>query len=76
MDSRIKELGKDQRIALARIVYDLIMADKIIDDDEVVKFAKLFGEDENRTLFHQAQELSFAKAVKLLSQPGGDEKTA
>lgn len=39
MDSRIKELGKDQRIALARIVYDLIMADKIIDDDEVVKFA-------------------------------------
>lgn len=51
MDSRIKELGKDQRIALARIVYDLIMADKIIDDDEVVKFAKLFGEDENRTLF-------------------------
>lgn len=72
MDSRIKELGKDQRIALARIVYDLIMADKIIDDDEVVKFAKLFGEDENRTLFHQAQELSFAKAVKLLSQPGDE----
>ena len=41
MDSRIKDLGKDQRIALARIVYDLIMADKIIDDEEVVKFAKL-----------------------------------
>ena len=33
MDSRIKDLGKDQRIALARIVYDLIMADKIIDDE-------------------------------------------
>ena len=43
MDSRIKDLGKDQRIALARIVYDLIMADKIIDDEEVVKFAKLFA---------------------------------
>ena len=52
MDSRIKDLGKDQRIALARIVYDLIMADKIIDDEEVVKFAKLFGEENNRILFH------------------------
>ena len=72
MDSRIKDLGKDQRIALARIVYDLIMADKIIDDEEVVKFAKLFGEENNRTLFHQAQELTFAKAIKLLTQPSDD----
>lgn len=72
MDSRIKDLGKDQRIALARIVYDLIMADKIIDDEEVVKFAKLFGEENNRILFHQAQELTFAKAIKLLTQPSDD----
>ena len=72
MDSRIKDLGKDQRIALARIVYDLIMADKIIDDEEVVRFAKLFGEENNRILFHQAQELTFAKAIKLLTQPSDD----
>lgn len=72
MDSRIKDFGKDQRIALARIVYDLIMADKIIDDEEVVKFAKLFGEENNRILFHQAQELTFAKAIKLLTQPSDD----
>lgn len=72
MDSRIKDLGKDQRIALARIVYDLIMADKIIDDEEVVKFANLFGEENNRILFHQAQELTFAKAIKLLTQPSDD----
>lgn len=72
MDSRIKDLGKDQRIALARIVYDLIMADKIIDDEEVVKFAKLFGEENNRILFHLAQELTFAKAIKLLTQPSDD----
>lgn len=72
MDRRIKDLGKDQRIALARIVYDLIMADKIIDDEEVVKFAKLFGEENNRILFHQAQELTFAKAIKLLTQPSDD----
>ena len=56
MDSRIKDLGKDQRIALARIVYDLIMADKIIDDEEITKFADLFGEENNRNLFRQAQE--------------------
>lgn len=72
MDSRIKDLGKDQRIALARIVYDLIMADKIIDDEEVAKFAKLFGEENNRILFHKAQELTFAKAIKLLTQPSDD----
>lgn len=72
MDSRIKKFGKDQRIALARIVYDLIMADKIIDDKELVKFAGLFGVENNRDLFHQAQELTFAKAVKLLNQPSDD----
>ncbi len=71
MDSRIKELGKEQRIALARIVSDLIMADKIIDDEEVVTFARLFGKENSRILFHQAQELSFAKAVKLLCLPDG-----
>lgn len=72
MDNRIKELGKDQRIALARIVYDLIVADKIIDDDEIVKFEQLFGTDGNRELFRHAQELSFAKAIKLLAQPYDD----
>ena len=72
MDNRIKGLGKDQRVALARIVYDLIMADKIIDDEEVIKFANLFGKGNNRILFHQAQELTFAMAIKLLNQPYDD----
>lgn len=72
MDSRIKDLERDQRIALARIVYDLIMADKIIDDKEVAKFADLFGKENNRALFRQAQELTFAKAMKLLAMPSDD----
>ena len=42
MDKRITEFEKEQRIALARIVSDLIMADKIIDSEEVKKFAELF----------------------------------
>lgn len=69
MDSRIKEFSRDQRIALARIVSDLIMADKIIDDEEVVKFMNLFGKDDNRELFHDAQGLTFAQALKLLTLP-------
>ena len=31
MDKRIKEIKKEQRVALARIAYDLIMADNIIE---------------------------------------------
>lgn len=72
MDRRIKELNKEQRIALARIVYDLIMADKIIDDEEVKMFAELFGEEDKRELFRKAQELSFSKAIKLLGLPYSD----
>ncbi len=69
MDERIKKLGKDQQIALARVVSDLIMSDKIIDEKEVEEFAKLFGETDNRELFYLAQRISFAQALKLLNQP-------
>lgn len=68
-DNRIKSLGKDQRIALARVVSDLIMSDKIIDDKEVETFANIFGESNNRELFLLAQRISFAQALKLLVQP-------
>lgn len=42
MDKRIKEIKKEQRVALARIAYDLIMADNIIEDEEIAKYTKLF----------------------------------
>lgn len=67
MDERIKKLGKDQRIALACVVSDLIMSDKIIDDGEVIKFSNLFGKENNRDLFHDAQDLTSAQALKLLT---------
>ena len=69
MDNRITEFNRSQRIALARVVSDLIMADKIIDDAEVVKFGHLFGKEDNRELFHDAQGLTFAQALKLLTLP-------
>lgn len=74
MDDRIRKLDKDQRIALARVIYDLVMADKIIDKEEVVKFSNLFGEGNNRILFRQAQELTLAKAIKLLNYYSYDIK--
>ena len=69
MDNRITEFEKELRIALARIVSDLIMADKIIDSDEVEKFAELFDGYNKRELFRNAQELTFAQAMKLLARP-------
>lgn len=69
MDKRIRLLGKDQRIALARVVSDIIIADKIIDDDEILKFESLFGNDNNREVFLQAQRISFAQALNILVLP-------
>lgn len=64
-------IDKDLRIAMARIIYDLIMADKVIDEKEIEKFANLFGKDNSRELFLSAQEKTFADAVKSLK--GADE---
>ena len=69
MDKRIAPFNKEQKIALARIVSDLILADKIIEDSEVEKFSKLFGEKHSRELFRSAQSLTFAQAMKLLTCP-------
>lgn len=67
LKEKISRLEKDQRLALARITSDLIMSDKIIEDDEIELFAYLFGGEHNRKLFHNAQQLSFAKAIKLMT---------
>ena len=57
---------------MARIIYDLIMADKVIDEKEIEKFASLFGKDDCRELFLSAQEKTFADAVKSLKGPSGN----
>ena len=62
-------IEKDMRLAMARIIYDLIMADKVIDDKEVEKFVSLFGKGNSRSLFQCAQEQTFADAVKSLKEP-------
>ncbi len=67
-------IEKDSRLALARIIYDLIMADKVIDDKEVEKFVSLFGRENSRNLFQCAQEQTFADAVKSLKGPAVNPK--
>lgn len=69
MDNRITEFGREQRIAIARVISDLIMADKIIDDKEIKKFSNLFGNDNKRNLFRYAQEITFAQALNILIHP-------
>lgn len=76
MDQRVKEMKKEQRAALARIAYDLIMADNIIEDEELAKYTKLFGEESNRNLFYHAQKLTFAKAIKMMNFYSDDESVS
>ena len=66
MDKFVKELNREQRIALIRILSNLVMADKVIGEKEVKKFSELFGDgDDISELFLLAQRISFAQAMKL-----------
>ena len=65
----IQALDDDRRVALARIVSDLVKADKIIDDDEIKNYNAMFGAEMGRQLFLNAQSYTFAEAMKLMAQP-------
>ena len=67
-------IEKNLRLPMARIIYDLIMADKVIDEKEVEKFVNFFGKESSRYLFQCAQEQTFADAVKSLNGPGANPK--
>ena len=67
--NHIRSLDDDRRVALARIVSDLVKADKVIDDDEIENYNAMFGPDMSRQLFLNAQSYTFAEAMKLMAQP-------
>lgn len=67
--NHIRTLDDDRRVALARIVSDLVKADKVIDDDEIDSYNAMFGPDMSRQLFLNAQSYTFAEALKLMAQP-------
>lgn len=66
MDPRLKILTGQQRVALARLVADTIISDKIIDDVEIAMFDRIFGSESSRGLFEAARHLPFAQALKIL----------
>jgi len=69
-------LTKKQKEALARVMSNLIMADNVIDEEEIEKFTNLFGE-EDREIFIKAQQMTFEEAIKRLSSSGnGDRRCA
>ncbi len=67
--NHIKDLDDDRRVALARIVSDLVKADRVIDDDEIDNYNAMFGLDMSRQLFLNAQSYTLAEALKLMAQP-------
>lgn len=71
--NQIRALDDDRRVALARIVSDLVKADRVIDDDEIDSYNAMFGPDMSRQLFLNAQSYTFAEAMKLMAQPMDQE---
>ena len=71
MDPRLKILTGEQRVALARLVADTIISDKIIDDTEIAMFDRIFGSESSRELFEAARHIPFAQALKQLRSPSG-----
>lgn len=66
MNPSISKLRKDHKVAFARIMSDLIKADRIIDSEEIQNFHDMFG-GSSWDLFVEAQQMTFAKAIRTLS---------
>lgn len=63
-------LKDKERTALFRLVSDVVMADKVIDNKELDDMEALFGQpsSDNCTLYLEAQKLTFAGAIKTLAR--------
>lgn len=72
-------LERQQRIAFARIVSDLMEADYIIDEDELECFENIISTKDLRIsmdMLSEAKKISFAKAIEVLQGlPDCDKKT-
>ena len=69
-----KKLNEEIKPATARIISDIILADKIIEEDEISTYNKLVSSDSSveeskeKELFHKAKELSLSEAVDKLQE--------
>lgn len=69
-----QELKYQKKVAVARIISDAILADKIIDEDEITKYQELVGSDSTSNLFYDAKTFPLAHAVEVLQSNSTDER--
>lgn len=60
------ELEYRKKVALARVISDAILADKIIDEEEIKKYQDLVGHESTQRLFYDAMTFPLAHAVEVL----------
>ena len=63
-----QELEYQQKVAVARIVSDAILADKIIDVDEIRKYQELVGSDYESDLFYKSKKFHLAHAIDVIQR--------
>ncbi len=69
-----QELVDDKKIALARVLFDAILVDKVIDEKEIYRYQELVGNDAEHKLFSMAKMLTLAGAVEKWQKCSEEEK--
>ncbi len=69
-----QDLIESQQKALARVLSDAILADKVIDENEINRYQELVGNNVEHKLFSQAKQLTLAKAVEIWQKCSEDQK--
>lgn len=65
----MKRLGREEKIAFARIITDLIEADFVLEADEILFFEKIISKDGfsiSEVMLAEAKRMDFAKALSVL----------
>lgn len=68
------DLDYQKKVAVARVLSDAILADKIIDEVEIEKYRELVGNDSMSSLFYDAKTFPLAHAVDVLQYNSLEER--
>ena len=69
-----QKLDFRKKVAIARIISDAILADKIIDENEIRRCRELVGNDAASNLFYDAKTFPLGHAVDVLQSNSSEEK--
>ena len=69
-----QDLEYQKKVAVARVLSDAILADKIIDEEEIKKYRELVGNEFVSSLFYDAKTFPLAHAVDVLLHNSSEEK--